>query len=70
MEWLRRHWTAKEGPSSVNRTTAFPRLPIRAGADRLVAQVGARVLGDLADRLGVVAGLSAALAPLTQAGRA
>ncbi|MGC8487671.1 MAG: IS1380 family transposase, partial [Clostridia bacterium] len=38
----------------------------RAGADRIVAHVGARVLGDLADRVGLVAGLSAALAPLKQ----
>jgi len=50
----------------VHHTTAFPRVQIRAGTDRIVAHVGAWVLGELADRSGLTQGLSAALAPLKQ----
>jgi transposase len=50
----------------VNRTTSFPRLQIRSGDDRIVAHVGAWVLGDVADRTGLTAGLSVAWAPLKQ----
>jgi hypothetical protein len=51
----------------VHHTTVFPRVQIRAGTDRIVAHVGAWVLGDLADRSGWTRGLSEALAPLKQA---
>jgi hypothetical protein len=37
----------------VHHTTAVPRGQIRPGADRIVAPVGARVLGDKADRTGL-----------------
>ncbi|MGC8489929.1 MAG: hypothetical protein ACP5QO_17145 [Clostridia bacterium] len=50
----------------MKRPTSCPRQQIRAGDDRMVAHVGARVLGDLADRTGWTAGLSAALTPLKQ----
>ncbi len=50
----------------MNRTTSFPRLQIRTGDDRIVAHVGARVLGDLADRTGLTADLAAALSALKQ----
>ena len=48
----------------MNHSTSLPRLQIRAGDDRIVAHVGARVLGDLADRTGLTAGLSQALTSL------
>lgn len=48
----------------MNRNTSFPRPQIRPGDDRLVSHAGAYVLGDLADRTGLAAGLSQALAPL------
>ncbi len=41
-------------------------MQIRAGTDRIVAPVGAWMLGELADRSGLTRGLSAALAPLKQ----
>jgi len=44
----------------------LPRLQIQMGDDRIAAHVGARVLGDLADRTGLTAALSNALAPLKQ----
>jgi len=50
----------------VHHSTVFPRVQIRAGADRIVAHVGAWVLGELADRSGLTRGLSEALAPLKQ----
>jgi PiT family inorganic phosphate transporter len=50
----------------VHRSTSFPRLQIQAGDDRIVAHVGARVVGDLADRIGFTADLSAALSGLKQ----
>lgn len=50
----------------MNRPTSFPRLQIRSGDDRIVAHVGAWVLGGVADRTGLTAGLSVALAPLKQ----
>ena len=57
---LRGHLAAIEGTAPVNRTTSFPRLPIRPGDDPIVSHAGARVLPDLADALGMTAGLSAA----------
>jgi len=56
----------EEGPSSGHHSPVFPRGQIRAGADRIVAQVGAWVLGELADRSGWTRGVAAALAPLKQ----
>jgi hypothetical protein len=50
----------------VHHSTVFPRVQIQAGTDRIVAPVGAWVLGDLADRSGLTRGLSEALAPLKQ----
>jgi len=56
----------KAGISSVHHTTAFPRVQIRTGPDRIVAHVGAWVSGELADRRGLTRGLSEALVPLKQ----
>ena len=39
-------------------------MPIRAGTDRIVAPVGAWILGELADRSGLTRELSEAWAPL------
>ena len=50
----------------MHHSTVFPRVQIRAGTDRIVAHVGAWVLGELADRSGLTRGLSAALASLKQ----
>ncbi|MDA8198768.1 MAG: hypothetical protein M0Z54_04940 [Thermaerobacter sp.] len=50
----------------MNRNTLFPRRQIEAGDDRIVAHVGARGLGDLADRTGLAAGPSATLTSLKQ----
>ena len=50
----------------MNRTTSFPRLQIRPGDDRIVAHVGARVLGDLADQTALTRDLSSALSGLKQ----
>ena len=50
----------------MHRSTSLPRLQIQAGDDRIVAHVGARVVGDLADRIGFTADLSAALSGLKQ----
>lgn len=50
----------------MHHSTVFPRVQIQAGTDRIVAHVGAWVLGNLADRSGLTRGLSEALAPLKQ----
>lgn len=50
----------------MHHTTAVPRGQIRPGADRIVAPVGARVLGDKADRTGLTVGLSRARARRNQ----
>jgi len=51
---LRTHTIAvsKEGTSSVNHATIFPRGQIRASTGRIAAHVGAWALGELADRRG------------------
>jgi hypothetical protein len=46
----------------MHRTTSHPRLQVTTGNDPIVTHVGARLLCDLADTLGLTAGLSDALA--------
>ncbi|MBX5467986.1 MAG: hypothetical protein K6U14_10930 [Firmicutes bacterium] len=50
----------------MQHTTVRPRLHVTTGGKRVVSHVGARLLCDLADVLGVQAGLSQALAPTKQ----
>ena len=50
----------------MHRTTLFPRRRIQTGDDRVVAHVGAHVLGTVADHVGLTAELTKALAPLKQ----
>lgn len=50
----------------MQHTTVRPRLHVTTGGKRVVSHIGARLLGDLADVLGLQAGLSHALAPTKQ----
>ena len=53
----------KEGTSSGHHPLAFPRVQIRTASDRIVAPVGALVLGELADRSGVTRGVVRGVGP-------
>ena len=50
----------------VNRNRRYPRLKITTGGTGIVNHVGARLLGDLADQVGLTAALSSAMAPTKQ----
>ena len=50
----------------VKRNRCRPRLKVSADGRGVVGHVGARLLSDLADQLGLTAGLSAAMAPTKQ----
>jgi hypothetical protein len=50
----------------VKRNPTRPRLKVSADGERVVGHVGARLLSDLADEVGLTGGLSAAMAPTKQ----
>ena len=50
----------------MHRTTFHPRPQVALGGDRIVSHAGARLLSNLADALGLTAGLSEALEPTKQ----
>lgn len=50
----------------MKRTQPRPRLSVTTGGRGVVSHAGARLLGDLADDLGLTAGLSEAMAPTKQ----
>ncbi len=50
----------------VNRNQSRPRLKVTADGRGVVGHVGARLLSDLADRVGLTSGLSTAMAPTKQ----
>ena len=57
---------AQKGTSEVKHNRCRPGLVVSAGGRGVVAHVGARLLCELADGLGLSGGLSAALAPTKQ----
>ncbi len=58
--------TTQKGTSMVKRNRCRPRLKVSADGRGVVGHAGARLLSDLADQLGLTAGLSAAMAPTKQ----
>ena len=50
----------------MKRTRRRPRVMVTTGGRNVVSHVGARLLGDVAERLGLEAGLSVAIAPTKQ----
>lgn len=50
----------------MHHTTRRPRIHVTTGGDQIVSHVGARLLADLADQVGLTAELSAALASTKQ----
>jgi hypothetical protein len=56
----------QEGTSVVKRNPTRPRLRVSADGESVVGHAGARLLSDLADEVGLTAGLSAAMAPTKQ----
>lgn len=59
----------KKGISEVKVTAGRPRVVVTTGGRGVVAHVGARLLCELADGVGLTKGLSAAMAPTKRRGR-
>ena len=59
----------QKGTSEVKNTARRPRLTVTGDGQNVVGHAGARLLSDLADKLGLIAGMSAAMAPTKQRDR-